>query len=308
VLGLAAAWRRNRQYDEALAMLNRWIADHPRSLLAIDERGKLLIDKGDLDDAAKDFQAIAAAPATAENERIRAAAMRNLGLVYARQGNKGLALKQFEEALLLDPAHCDTHLSAGLIELDQQRYDKAAAHFKEAVRSNPQSMEAHYRLAQTLVKQGHPKQAVANLRDLVAVRADNPIAHFYLAQLLIDQHQLRDGLVELSEAVRLRPDWNLAANELAWYLATTNDLHLRNGARAVPLAEGVCQRTKYSLPSYLDTLAAAYAAAGQFEQAEKTAVRAKEAAIKQGDTNLAARIEQRQRLYAVGQPYRDPLH
>ena len=38
-------------------------------------------------------------------------------------------------------------------------------------------------------------------------------------------------------AIQMKPDWPEALNDLAWLLATTPDAQLRNGARAVELAQ-----------------------------------------------------------------------
>src|SRR5262249_48160903 len=58
-----------------------------------------------------------------------------------------------------------------------------------------------------------------------------------------------------------------ALNNVAWELATSTDDRLRNGTNAVAFAEKAVAATTRTNPIYLDTLAAAYAEAGQFEKA-----------------------------------------
>jgi tetratricopeptide (TPR) repeat protein len=60
-----------------------------------------------------------------------------------------------------------------------------------------------------------------------------------------------------------------AMNGYAWLLATCPDEKLRNAADAIHYAEQACQETGYQDPAYLDTLAAAHAAGGNFSEAIK---------------------------------------
>lgn len=63
------------------------------------------------------------------------------------------------------------------------------------------------------------------------------------------------------DALQRAPDHLDAANELALLLATSDKPHLRDEARAVELAERVCEATHYRQPPFIETLAAAYAEA-----------------------------------------------
>jgi eukaryotic-like serine/threonine-protein kinase len=56
-------------------------------------------------------------------------------------------------------------------------------------------------------------------------------------------------------------------NDLAWLLSTSPNPKLRDGAKAIALAERAVAATDRKNGAYLDTLAAAYAEAGQFEKA-----------------------------------------
>jgi len=76
-------------------------------------------------------------------------------------------------------------------------------------------------------------------------------------------------------------------NDLAWIRATAPDSRLRNGAEAVKLAEQACKLTEFKDPQLIGTLAAAYAEAGQFEQAVENGERAKELALATGQSDVS---------------------
>ena len=59
-------------------------------------------------------------------------------------------------------------------------------------------------------------------------------------------------------------------------------------------------------PSVLDTMAAAYAEAGRFDEAVKAEQRAVESADQAGEKGRAAKLRQRLQLYESRQPFREP--
>ena len=79
---------------------------------------------------------------------------------------------------------------------------------------------------------------------------------------------------------------------------------MRNGAKAVELAERADHLTGNGNASISATLAAAYAEAGRFPNAVQTAKRALQLATDQGNTALADAIRTQIRLYQSGSPYR----
>jgi len=106
---------------------------------------------------------------------------------------------------------------------------------------------------------------------------------------------------ESSDLARSRPRrW--VQNNLAWLLATVPDSAVRDGARALALAEQLVAWRRDDA-AYLDTFAAAYAELGRFDDAVKTQ-RAAVARLGRG----ALRDEYRRHLksYEEGKPWREP--
>jgi tetratricopeptide (TPR) repeat protein len=105
------------------------------------------------------------------------------------------------------------------------------------------------------------------------------------------------------EALKADPTDAWALNGLAWLVATCPDSKYRNGSLAVELATRACEHVQWSVPSYMDTLAAAYAEAGDFGSAV-CLEREAGASLPPGDTNRAA-FRGRLRLYENKEPFRD---
>ena len=96
---------------------------------------------------------------------------------------------------------------------------------------------------------------------------------------------------------------------MASYEKPIEDCHenatFRDGEKAVKLAESVCEISGRSDPSLLDTLAAAYAETGRFEEARQTAQEAIDLAQSTGYDSLEKDIKSRIRLYESNRPFRE---
>jgi TPR repeat protein len=92
-------------------------------------------------------------------------------------------------------------------------------------------------------------------------------------------------------------------NEFGWELAVSPDAELRNGALAVEIMELVT--AEVPSPPYLDTLAAAYAEAGRFEDAVRAQQRAVDALPNDAGAETREAITGRVALYRAREPYRE---
>lgn len=78
---------------------------------------------------------------------------------------------------------------------------------------------------------------------------------------------MREAESAFLAADRLDPSFLWPLNNLAWLRATNRDPRERRGARALRWAKEVCARSDWNCWAFLSTLAAACAAAGDFEEA-----------------------------------------
>jgi tetratricopeptide (TPR) repeat protein len=104
-------------------------------------------------------------------------------------------------------------------------------------------------------------------------------------------------------AFQTQPACVASCDALARLLATCPDDKIRDGKRAIEYAATACERTGWGDPFCVDTLAAAYADAGQFEEAIRYQTRALEDPTLKGDFRSAAR--QRLEMYLQKKPFRE---
>ncbi len=92
-------------------------------------------------------------------------------------------------------------------------------------------------------------------------------------------------------------------NDLAWLEATRPSLPSRDLQEAIRYAKIGCQHVDYRDPNALDTLAVAYAAAGDFPRAIETAEKAYNEALNRKDFSTAKKISSRLKLFRESKPY-----
>ena len=147
---------------------------------------------------------------------------------------------------------------------------------------------------------------MVHYRKFLEIEPENVEARNTLGTALIQQGRLREAIDQWQEALAIQPENGNAASNLAWVFATCPEDSIRDGTRAVELAEKALRISGGKIPMIYKVLAAAYAESGRFADAIETAQRGAELATSQGNPALAAELESNVALYQSGRPLRDP--
>jgi tetratricopeptide (TPR) repeat protein len=129
---------------------------------------------------------------------------------------------------------------------------------------------------------------------------------YKLAQILKEQGRVPEAASQQRRALELKPDFVPSLNDLAWILATAKDEQVRDPSEALRLAEKACELTSSRDYNCLDTLAAAYARANQFEKAVETAQKAIALAKAANQANVVQDVTEELQLYQTRQAYVEP--
>jgi len=264
--------------------------------------GYVLLTKGRFAEAAQHF---------AEALRINpqhSLARGNLGVVRLKQGRLPEAIACFT-LLLEDPdsavrSRAHTNLAWAYTRLGQD--DLARQHYAQALRLDPNNPSLLYHVGSLLKKRGQIDQAIDQWHRVLRLAPDHPGARHILGVTLAQKGDYDQALPHLRAACAADPNALDALDSLAWILAVAPDQNLHRPAEALPLAQRACELTGYRKPETLDTLAAVYAALGQFPAAVETAQKARQLAQDAGQEQLARDIQNRGELYRSGQPYYEP--
>jgi len=115
--------------------------------------------------------------------------------------------------------------------------------------------------------------------------------------------QYSNAVATLHQAILMGSQDGGSYNQLAWIKATCSDAAVRDGKEAVSAANKACELTEWKNWMFIDTLAAAYAEAGDF----KHAVEFQERALRTGNPTASEQKRMRERLslYEQSTPFRD---
>jgi tetratricopeptide (TPR) repeat protein len=213
------------------------------------------------------------------------------------------ARTQVDLALRADPHSPGAHLTLSLIHQGAGRPREAIDEARRATEVAPEDTRVWPALAHLLTANGETEGALDAVRRGLGVAPYDGGLHYQLGSLLAKEGKPDEALAAFRIALCLQPRNPVFGNRVAWVLATAREERLRDAAEALRLSEGLCQGPGARNPSYLDTLAAAYASSGRFDRAVVAAQAAEAEAGRQ--PALAREIEGRLRLYRAGQPYRE---
>jgi len=263
--------------------------------------GALLNKRGDRGPAAEHFRAaLSLYPDYSQ-------AHAGLGSVLLASGDARGAVVQYREALRVNPDLPDVHDNLGMALDALGQHDQALVELAEGVRLAPHHAVTQYNLAVALAVAGHLQESVPHFRAAVEIDPRSLQSRYGLALALAKAGQLREADGEFDLLLQEQPNSAVVETMLAWLLATPEDSQLRDGPRALRLAEDAVQLTNRKDPDALNSLAAAYAESGRFDDAVKTAESALDRAHAGGRTSLASALADRLALYRAGKPARDVM-
>lgn len=235
-----------------------------------------------------------------------ARAHRILAKALHDQGQLERAIAHYREALRIEPDEAKAYTNLGRALRKQGQLDAAIAQFRKALRLEPDDAVTHAHIGVALHQQGAWGEAIEHLQT--AVRQGHPdesYVRYHLGRALRHNGQFEEAVAQYQAAMRLTPDRPFAYSDLAWLKAVCPEAEIRDTAEAVRLAEQAVVLAQGRYPEALDSLAAAYAAAGRFEEALKQADAALLGARARRDDSLAKAIAARRELYRARQPYRE---
>jgi tetratricopeptide (TPR) repeat protein len=288
----------------AIEILERRVAGDPTDAEARFQLAAALGQGGRIEDALaslEEAKRLAPSPASPQ----AAIAHHRIGLGLRERSEHQRALEHFDRALELDPSFAMAHNDRGVTLKALGREEEALDAYQRAIDADPSLAAAYNNIGSLFGARRQIDEALRNFRRAVELDPDHAEAQNNLGLALRMTGARDEAVPHFRAALEARPDWERPMNELAWILATHPDASRRDPAEAVRLSERAVALAGDGQPVLLDTLAAAYAASGDFGRAVTTAERAVGLAAQRAP-GLAAEMSARLALYRKGRAFREP--
>jgi protein O-mannosyl-transferase len=226
-------------------------------------------------------------------------AQNSLGVALSNSGRGGEAILHYEEALRLQPDSIHAHYNLGIEYADMGNLKQAAHHFSEALKLSPRNESLHNNLGVILAQEGEVPMAMEQFKAAIECNPTYPKSYLNYAMALEKEGQIALAITNYKLALERDTNAPEALNNLARLYVTTPDAQMHR--TAVQLAERANKLTRFQVASYVETLAAAYAAVGSYSKAVTNAAWAHKLAEVRGTKKEADKIKAELESYKAHQ-------
>ncbi|QEG33247.1 tetratricopeptide repeat protein [Bythopirellula goksoeyrii] len=261
---------------------------------ALNRRGQLYSEEGKSDLADADFhEALKFDP---KNWR----ALHNRGVSYAETGQFAEAFDDFNLVLEMNPEFGKAYTNRATLFVQAGDLSSAEQDYQQACRLDKKLSSARLGLARVCHIGGRWDEAYAHFTAAAELAPENPAILCSRGDLLADMGRYAEALADYADAIEIKPSFAHAYRNGAWLLATCPDETFRDSENAVLGARQALEFEYGDRHVALDTLAAALANAGNYDEAIQTLEEAIEVAPSASRGDYLARIK----LYESGTPFR----
>jgi rhomboid protease GluP len=182
------------------------------------------------------------------------------------------ALECFRAAAQRLPRDEHPHEMMGALFLREEQFDKAIQEYSEAVRLSPGAPEAELALGVAYRMKGDLPKAQQAFETALGKNPTTAEGQRLLADLYAEQKFYADAVQHYKEALQIEPNSAASHNNLAWLYATSEDPKWRDPRAALEHARRAVELTQWKEAGFIDTLAEANYAGGNYQEAVRIQV------------------------------------
>lgn len=223
-------------------------------------------------------------------------------IVWEEKDELDLALKDYNEAIRLAPDSSNDWNNRGFIWMAKEDYEKAIRDFNQAIRLDPENYMPVINRGRAWNAKKEYDKAIEDFDKSLRLERNNSWAYANRGVSWTGKKEYAKAQADFAEALRLEPQSPFTLRQAAWFWATCPDEKYRDAKKALQAAKKACEACDSKYFDCVECLAAAYAEAGDFEQAVKHQKKAKE--MPGIGKTAMVELNERLRLYQSGKPVR----
>lgn len=252
-----------RDFPKAVELLSQAIESNPNLTPAYVLRGLANAAQNKTDEALADYdKAVELAPDDERPRLLRAS-------VFQAKREFDKAITDLSFVIQKKPNDADVIASRGICYAQKGDDERALKDFDGAVKADPKNAHGWQLRGSAYSEKGEKDKALADFKEAITLDPNNPATYLYRAHLYLVEAEPELALGDLEEVMRRAPNFPGAANDYAWTLATNPKDAIRNGRKAIEFAKKACHETDYKHAPTVDTLAASFAEAAEWDEAVK---------------------------------------
>lgn len=209
----------------------------------------------------------------------------------------------YNKVIKKNPKDFAANLCRGKAYYREGQYDQAISDFTKAIAIEPRSAAAYFYRGNAYAKRGLYDMAISDYTKAIELYPTGVGAYSNRGRTYAYKGQYDMAISDFNKAIELYPKDDTHYNNLAWILATCPDAKYRNGVEALKLANKAVEIKSVAIN--LDTLAAAYAEMGNFEDAIKILEQAIYQLKKNGEEEKLTELMERLNYYKDNEPWRE---
>jgi tetratricopeptide (TPR) repeat protein len=229
-----------------------------------------------------------------------AAAYVGRAYVWRSRSDYAKAMDDCNEAIRLDPQFAPAYTGRAAVWSAKRDYSKMIADCTEAIRLDPKFAMAYAGRGYAWQAKRDYDKAISDYNEVIRLDPRSATTYYNRGTRWEAKAEYGRALSDYGEAIRVRPKYVAPWGARAWLEATCPDAKYRDGKKAVEDATKASQLSAGKELRILETLAAAYAEAGDFA----SAVTWQEQAMELAPEKLKPSVRFRLDLYSSHRPYR----
>jgi tetratricopeptide (TPR) repeat protein len=211
------------------------------------------------------------------------------------------AINTYHKALAIEPRDLTVYFSLGMCYFSLKNYQEAIENYKTFLEVSPNDSLALFFIGNSYQILGQHDKSIECLQKAIAVEPNNVKTRNLLGNSYWSLGRYSDALSSFESALDIDAHNPETLCNLAVFFSQCPKDDLRNGLKAVELAEKACELTNYENHLYINHLAAAYAESNNFDKA----IEYQQKAIELADEDSKVEYKKHLEAYKTHKPWRE---